>query len=83
MIDRIEGKATGTETGFGITPQYAEITWKGMDFTAAQFETVTSLDKAAWKDEIALHTELFTQLAYHLPSALVETKAKLEQRLAA
>jgi phosphoenolpyruvate carboxykinase (GTP) len=83
MIDRIEGKATGTETGFGITPQYAEITWTGLDFTPAQFDSVTSLDQAAWKDEFALHTELFNQLAYHLPAALVETKARLEAQLAA
>ena len=83
MIDRLEGTASGTETGFGISPQYAEITWTGLDFTPAQFESVTSLDKAVWKEEFALHTELFSQLAYHLPPALVETKARLEQRLAA
>ncbi|MBC7621322.1 MAG: phosphoenolpyruvate carboxykinase (GTP) [Candidatus Saccharibacteria bacterium] len=83
MIDRLEGTASGTETGFGISPQYAEITWTGLDFSPAQFESVTSLDKAVWKEEFALHTELFSQLAYHLPPALVETKARLEQRLAA
>ena len=83
MIDRLEGTASGTETGFGISPQYAEITWTGLDFTPAQFESVTSLDKAVWKEEFALHTELFSQLAYHLPPALVETKARLEQRMAA
>ena len=83
MIDRLEGTAKGQETGFGVSPTYAEITWDGLDFTPAQFATVTSLDKADWKHEIALHTELFTQLAYHLPAELVATKAQLEQRLAA
>ena len=83
MIDRLEGKAPGVETGFGVAPAYAEITWTGLDFTPAQFESVTSLSKDAWTQEIALHTELFTQLAYHLPKELEETKAKLQQRLAA
>jgi phosphoenolpyruvate carboxykinase (GTP) len=83
MIDRIEGTATGTDNGFGVAPQYAEINWTGLDFTAAQFATVTTFDKAAWKQEIALHTELFTQLAYHLPQQLMDTKAQLEQRLTA
>ena len=83
MIDRIEGKATGTETGFGVTPTYNEINWTGLDFSQAQFDSVTSLNKADWKAEIALHTELFTQLAYHLPKELEETKTQLEQRLAA
>ncbi len=44
---------------------------------------MTSLDTADWKAEIALHTELFAQLSYHLPKELEETKAKLERRLAA
>jgi len=44
---------------------------------------VTHMDKADWRKEVELHTELFTQLAYHLPPALVQTKAELEKRLAA
>ncbi|MDH4451501.1 MAG: phosphoenolpyruvate carboxykinase (GTP) [Rhodoferax sp.] len=83
MIDRIEGKAVGTETGFGVAPTYTEINWSGLDFSPAQFDAVTSLDKDDWKAEIALHTALFSQLAYHLPKALEETKDQLAQRLAA
>jgi phosphoenolpyruvate carboxykinase (GTP) len=83
MIDRIEGTTPGVENGFGVSPAYSEITWTGLDFSAEHFDTVTSLDKGAWKQEFALHAELFTQLAYHLPQQLVDTKAKLEQRLAA
>jgi phosphoenolpyruvate carboxykinase (GTP) len=83
MIDRLEGKATGTDTGFGVAPAYEDINWTGLDFSQAQFDSVTSLDRNDWKAEIALHTELFAQLAYHLPKELEETKAQLEQRLAA
>ena len=83
MIDRLEGTTAGVETGFGIAPAYSDITWTGLDFSAAQFDSVTSLNKDAWKQEFALHTELFSQLSYHLPKELEETKAKLEQRLTA
>ena len=83
MIDRLEGTTPGVQTGFGIAPAYSEITWTGLDFTAAQFDSVSSLNKDAWKQEFALHTELFSQLSYHLPKELEETKAKLEQRLTA
>ena len=83
MIDRLEGTAKGSANGFGVSPIYSEINWTGLDFSQAQFDSVTSLDKAAWKQEFALHDELFTQLAYHLPKQLVETKAKLEQSLTA
>ena len=82
MIDRLEGTVAGSANGFGISPQYGEITWTGLDFTQTQFDSVTSLDKAVWKEEFALHDALFTQLAYHLPAALVETKARLEAQLA-
>jgi phosphoenolpyruvate carboxykinase (GTP) len=83
MIDRIEGKATGQETMFGVAPQYAEINWNGLDFSADQFTTVTSIDKAAWTEELKLHTTHFEQLAYHLPQALLDTKAAIEKRLSA
>ncbi|BFO53366.1 phosphoenolpyruvate carboxykinase (GTP) [Acidovorax sacchari] len=83
MIDRIEGCATGQETAFGVAPQYGEINWTGLDFSGEQFDTVTRIDKAAWADELKLHTAHFDQLAYHLPAQMLETKAALEERLGA
>ncbi len=83
MIDRIEGQAAGDEHVFGISPKYNELNWTGLDFTAEQFKSVTSIDKAAWLAELKLHDELFTQLAYHLPAELTATKAQIEQRLTA
>jgi phosphoenolpyruvate carboxykinase (GTP) len=83
MIDRIEGKAQGKEHVFGVSPAYEELNWTGLDFSAEQFKTVTSIDKAAWQKELQLHTELFQQLEYHLPRELGETKAEIEKRLAA
>ena len=83
MIDRLEGQAQGQETIFGITPTYGELNWTGLSFTADQFKTVTSIDKAAWQQELQLHNTHFEQLAYNLPKALLDTKAALAQRLAA
>ena len=83
MIDRIEGNAKGVDTMFGVAPVYDELNWTGLPFTAEQFDSVTSIDKAAWVEELKLHAAHFEQLAYHLPKALVETKASLEQRLGA
>lgn len=83
ILERADGKGQGEENLFGVTPRYEDITWTGLDFTKAQFDQVTGIDKAAWQDELGLHAELFAQLAYHLPAELTDTKAKLEQRLAA
>jgi phosphoenolpyruvate carboxykinase (GTP) len=83
MIDRIEGQAAGNEHIFGVSPNYEELNWTGLNFTKEQFTNVTSIDKAAWQAELKLHEELFTQLAYHLPAELTAAKAALEKRLAA
>ncbi|BCO25238.1 phosphoenolpyruvate carboxykinase [GTP] [Rhodoferax lithotrophicus] len=81
MIDRIEGSAQGVDTLFGVAPLFDELTWTGMPFTAEQFDTVTSIDKAAWVEEFKLHDAHFEQLAHHMPKELIETKTALEQRL--
>ncbi len=81
MLERIEGQAQGKEHVFGVSPGYDDITWNGLDFSREQFEQVSSLDHAAWVQELKLHGELFAQLAYHLPTELTDTKARIEQRL--
>ncbi|MHB1124128.1 MAG: phosphoenolpyruvate carboxykinase (GTP) [Ramlibacter sp.] len=83
MIERIEGKAQGHEHVFGVSPSYEDLDWTGLAFSQEQFRTVTSIDKAAWEKELQLHAELFQQLQYHLPAELRETKARIEERLAA
>ncbi|WP_422088881.1 phosphoenolpyruvate carboxykinase (GTP) [Variovorax sp.] len=84
MIDRVEGnKKEGVEHITGVSPRYEDLNWTGLDFSAEQFATVTSIDKAAWEAELKLHSELFKQLEHHLPKELPQTKAAIEQRLAA
>ena len=81
MIDRLEGKVQGEDHAFGISPAYEEINWEGLNFSREQFESVTDMNPEHWKAELAMHTELFQKLAYHLPQELVDTKAKMEARL--
>ncbi len=53
MIDRIEGQASGQDTAFGIAPQYSRNQLDGAGLQRQQqFGTVTSIDKAAWADEL-------------------------------
>ncbi len=83
MVERVEGRGRGQEHVFGVSPQYGDLDWSGLDFTRAQFDQVTRIDAAEWKAEMSLHDELFAQLAHHLPVALRDTKQKIEARLAA
>ena len=82
MLDRIEGQATGQENIFGVSPTYDELTWDGLSFSQDEFNTVISIDKAAWVDEIKLHEELFEKLQHHLPQELVAIKEQLKKALA-
>ncbi len=82
MLERIEGTApAGQQHLFGTSPNYADLSWEGLDFTEAQFAQITSIDKAAWQAELKLHAELFEKLAYHLPAELEQTRQKLEQAI--
>ena len=81
MIERVAGSAGGAENAFGTTPRYADLNWTGLDFSQAQYNTVTSLDRGAWQTELGLHEALFEQLAYHLPAEMLATKLSIEKRL--
>src|SRR4051812_10008143 len=81
ILDRTEGSQGGVEHMFGTSPSYQDLNWTGIDFTEAQFNQITSIDKDAWREELKLHTELFDKLAYRLPQELVATRQQLEQRL--
>jgi phosphoenolpyruvate carboxykinase (GTP) len=83
MLERVEGRSEGKEHVFGVTPEYKDLNWNGLAFSEAQFESVTSIDLDAWRDEMKLHGELFAQLKSGLPQALVDTKANIEAKLAA
>ena len=83
MVGRIDGTAGGVEHAIGTSPQYDDLRWDGLPFTREQFASVIGVEPAAWQQELALHQELFTQLAHGLPPELPATKARIAQRLAA
>ena len=83
ILGRVEGTATGSEHVFGVSPRYDDLHWQSLEFSPAQFDSVISIDHAAWQQEMKLHDELFRQLAYHLPAELDATRQRIESKLAA
>ena len=81
MIERVQGHAHGVDHVLGVTPNYADLSWDGLNFTPEQFEQATHIDNAAWRVELGLHAELFQRLAYHLPKELLAVKDNIEARL--
>jgi len=81
MLERIDGKAEGEEHLFGVTPRYTDISWDGLNFTQAQFDQITGIDADSWKQELALHRELFQTLQHGLPPALTQVKKQLGEKV--
>ena len=67
---------------FGITPSYRDLDWSGLEFDPARYALVSSVDSAAWAVELALHDELFRQLAHRLPAELPDVRRRIAARLA-
>ena len=83
ILGRVDGTAQGAENLFGTSPRYEDLRWDGLAFTREQFDSVISIDRPAWVQELRLHAELFQQLAYHLPPALEATRQRIERTLEA
>ncbi|AKJ32156.1 phosphoenolpyruvate carboxykinase (GTP) [Caldimonas brevitalea] len=81
MLDRVEGKAEGTEHVFGVSPRYEDLEWKGSGFSPKQYEQVASIDLSAWQQEFRLHDQLFDQLGTRVPGALLAVKREFEARV--
>jgi len=82
IVERVEGSASGELNPFGVTPGYRDLDWSGLDFDPARYALVSSVDRDAWTGELALHDELFRQLAHRLPAELPEVRRRIAARLA-
>ncbi|WP_151447776.1 phosphoenolpyruvate carboxykinase (GTP) [Lacisediminimonas profundi] len=83
IVERVEGHADGANNPFGITPQYKDLTWDGLQFSQQAYDRITTIDKQEWKAEVKLHTELFEKLHHKLPTELEATRQQLEKQIAA
>ena len=81
ILGRVAGTSKGKETALGISPEHADMQWAGLDFSLDQFNSVIAIGQEDLKAELKLHTELFEQLAHHLPKELLDTRAKIEKRM--
>ncbi len=81
IIDRCQGRARARETPLGWMPRYEDIDWTGLDFPRETFETLSTVDRAAWRAELLGHEELFVDLHAHLPKEMIFERELLICRL--
>jgi phosphoenolpyruvate carboxykinase (GTP) len=81
VVDRAHGRTLGKETPIGWTPRYEDIEWQGMNFAKEKFDELQEFDRAAWRQEVLGHEELFLDLHDHLPPEMVYERELLICRL--
>ena len=81
IVDRSLGRALGKETPIGWMPHYEDIQWQGLDFPKDKFEELQAFDRAAWRNEVLGHEELFLDLHDRLPPETIYERELLICRL--
>jgi phosphoenolpyruvate carboxykinase (GTP) len=81
IVERAHGKSIGVETPLGWMPRYDDMDWRGLDFSAEQFDQVMSLDRDLWLKEIAMHDDLFFKLYDRLPKEMTFIRELLVSNL--
>jgi phosphoenolpyruvate carboxykinase (GTP) len=82
IVGRCQGTAHAIETPLGWMPEFDDLHWRGLDFGAEKYASVTNIDRGAWGRELKLHDELFAKLKDRLPQPLALERQLLEERLA-
>jgi phosphoenolpyruvate carboxykinase (GTP) len=81
IVDRVRGRALAMESPIGWLPTYADIDWRGLDYSKESFDELQTVDREAWRAEVMGHEELFINLHDHLPSEMVYERELLICRL--
>lgn len=80
IVDRLNGEASAVPTPIGLLPK--ELDTDGLSISAADLETLLSVDREVWREEAALIPAHFATFGAHLPKELWQEYNALLDRLA-
>jgi len=83
IFERCDGRVHAKETPIGRTPEVADLDVRGLDMSSADLVELLGVDVDGWLGELPSIREHFEKFGKHLPQALREELAGLEQRLQA
>ncbi len=81
IIDRCDGKVDAVETEIGYVPNKADLQLDGLDLSDAVVDELLSIDKQAWKEDLANQREFFAQFGDKLPKEIKDSMDTLEKNL--
>ncbi len=81
IVERCLGRAHAVAAPLGLQPDYADLDWRGLDFTHERFDQVMQIDRSGWEKELLAHDQLFGKLGNKQPAELVRLRRELGTRL--
>ncbi|MBR5615031.1 MAG: phosphoenolpyruvate carboxykinase (GTP) [Clostridia bacterium] len=81
ILDRCEGKVDAVETEIGFVPNKEDLQLEGLDLSDEVVTELLSIDKQAWKEDLANQREFFAQFGDRLPKEIKDSMDELEKRL--
>jgi len=71
VVERSQGRAHAKETAIGWVPEFADLTWDGLEgFGEGKFNRVSGVDRSQWVAELKMHDEILDSVASRLPEEL-------------
>ena len=81
IIDRCEHRVEARETPIGYLPYPQDLNTKNLDISAAALETLTTIDREQWREELKSVGEYLNTYGERLPKALREQQQKIAAEL--
>ena len=81
ILDRCEGKVDAVETEIGYVPNKEDLQLDGLDLSDEVVTELLSIDRQAWKEDLANQREFFAQFGDRLPKEIKDSMDELEKRL--
>jgi phosphoenolpyruvate carboxykinase (GTP) len=82
IIGRVKGEAGGVDTPIGIMPRMDDLALEGIGLADEAREKLFGFDAGAWRAEFESIATDLTSYGSRMPSALLEERARIAERLA-
>jgi phosphoenolpyruvate carboxykinase (GTP) len=81
IAERAQNSVDAVETPIGYVPNYEDLSWNGLDFSAEQFATLMNIDADEWTAECASQQRYFQQFGDKTPAKIEAQRQLTLQRI--
>lgn len=81
IAERAQNSVDAVETPIGYVPNYEDLSWNGLDFSAEQFATLMNIDADEWTAECASQQRYFQQFGAKTPAKIEAQRQLTLQRI--